>query len=142
MAQVIFIFSAIGLCIAVYSLLHNQGFASGEFCTIGERLNCDVVNKGPYSKIFGIPVAFIGVLGYLFLSLAAGMKWKRSQDKSLGGFLVLASTFGFFFSVYLTNIELFVLKTWCVLCLSSQALIFLIFLCSLWLWHNERKAQV
>ncbi len=128
---VILFLSLVGLAVSVYSLLHNQGFASGEFCTIGETLNCDIVNKGPFSQIAGVPVSFIGVLGYLFLSMAAAMKMAHPQDKGLTKFLLLSSVAGFLFSLYLTGLEAFVLHAWCLLCLTSQFLILVIlFLCS------------
>lgn len=130
--------SFLGLGVSVYSLLHNQGFASGEFCTIGEELNCDVVNKGPYSVIMGVPVSLIGVIGYLFLAVAAGMKLKNPADKSLTRFLTLASIGGFLFALYLSGIEAFILETWCLLCLTSQATIFVMAILSLLLLVKEK----
>lgn len=130
--------SILGLGVSVYSLLHNQGFASGEFCTIGEELNCDVVNKGPYSVMFGIPVSLIGVIGYLFLAIAAGMKIKNPTDKSLTRFLAVASIGGFFFALYLSGIEAFILETWCLLCITSQATILLIAILSILLMKKEK----
>ncbi len=129
----------LGLGVSVYSLLHNQGFASGEFCTIGEKLNCDVVNKGPYSTIGVIPVSLIGVIGYLFLAAAAGMKLKNPKDKGLTRFLSLASTGGFLFALYLSGIEAFILETWCLLCLTSQVTILLIAIFSLLLTRKEKQ---
>ncbi len=132
--------SLLGLAISLYSLLHNQGFASGEFCTIGETLNCDVVNKGPFSTIAGVPVALIGVLGYLFLAIAAWMKLRNVQDKSLTKFLLAASFGGFLFSLYLTGLEAFVLDTWCLLCLTSQAVILAILILCIFL-STELRAK-
>ena len=135
----LFILSLIGFGISMYSLLHNQGFASGEFCTIGETLDCDVVNKGPYSVIMGIPVSLIGVIGYLFLAVAAGMKLKNPTDKSLTAFLTLASIGGFLFALYLSGIEAFILETWCLLCLTSQATISVMTILSLLLTSKEKQ---
>ena len=135
----LFVLSLLGLGVSIYSLLHNQGFASGEFCTIGEELNCDVVNKGPYSIMFGIPVSLVGVIGYLFLAVAAAMKLKNPQDKSLTKFLTLASIGGFLFALYLSGIEAFILETWCLLCLVSQATILTIAIFSVLLTVNEHK---
>lgn len=131
--------SILGLGVSIYSLLHNQGFASGEFCTIGEKLNCDVVNKGPYSIMLGIPVSLIGVIGYFFLAVASGLKLKDPTDKSLTKFLTLASVGGFLFALYLSGIEAFILETWCLLCLTSQATILLIAILSVLLTYKERR---
>lgn len=131
------VIAAIGLVVATYSFFHNQGFASGEFCKVGETFDCDVVNKGPYSKIFGVPVSLIGILGYAFLFAAAWLKRREPKDRLLTAFLVGPATLGFGFTLYLTGLEAFVLQTWCLLCLTSQALMALIFFCTLGVWYTE-----
>ncbi len=135
--SIIVILSLAGLAIAGYSFAHNRSFASGSFCTINASFNCDIVNKGPYSELFGVPVALIGVAGYLFLAAAAMMR--QPSDSGLLGFLVLGSGGGFAFSGYLSGIEAFVLETWCLLCLTSQALIALIFASAVFLWFKRKK---
>ena len=30
-------------------------------------MNCDLANRGTYSNVFGIPVALIGIMGYVAL---------------------------------------------------------------------------
>lgn len=133
----------IGLAAAGYSLAHHYDAASGAFCTLNETFDCDVVNRGPYSEMYGVPVALFGVLGYVFLLAAAAMKWKWREDRMLSGFLVLASAGGFAFSAYLSSIEAFVLDTWCLLCLTSQASIFIILIASLVIalreWRKRRS---
>ena len=115
------IFSLIGLGLSLYSFLHFKGFAAGEFCTISETVNCDLVNKGPFSKIFGIPVSLIGVLGYGFLFVGSIIKRKKQDaDQELTIFLLAASYGALGFSLYLTYIEAFILNAWCVICVTSQ----------------------
>ncbi len=138
--KIILFFSLLGLGISVYSLLHTVGLTSGEFCSLNETINCDVVNKGPYSTIFGIPVALIGVLGYVFLAMAAGMKMRQPDDRQLAYFLIIASTGGLMFSLYLTSLEAFVLHTWCALCVTSQLIMLTIFLLSLTLVHKTSES--
>lgn len=118
--------SVVGLGIALYTFLHNQGFATGEFCTLSETVNCDVVNKGPYSRFLGIPVSAIGVIGYLFLLAASIFKYRQPNDKELTKFLALASAVGLLFSFYLTGLEAFILHAWCILCVTSQVIILLL----------------
>lgn len=122
--KIIVFFSFFGLLISLYSWLHNQGFAQGEFCKLDDVFDCDVVNKGPFSKIMGIPVSLIGVLGYGFLFAGSIIKIRNMYDHQLTLFLLLASIGGFTFSIYLTALEAFVLKIWCLLCLTSQIIIF------------------
>lgn len=112
--------SLVGIGVSAYSLAHHYDFVSGAICTINDTLNCDVVNKGPYSEIFGIPVALLGVLGYGGMLLSAILRRRNPEDKGLTWFLGLAVLGGLAFSFYLTGIEAFIIKAWCLLCITSQ----------------------
>jgi uncharacterized membrane protein len=71
----------------------------------------------------GIPVAAIGVLGYgLLLALST---YYRSRVETPAR-LLWASLAGLAFALYLTYVEAYVLETWCILCVSSLALISII----------------
>ena len=69
----------------------------------------------------GVPVALIGILGYLAI-LAFATVYREKAETPL--VLAIASVGGLGFSVYLTYIEARVLGVWCMLCLSSLVLIF------------------
>lgn len=113
-------FSTIGLGLSSYAFLHNRGFVSGSLCTINATINCDIVNKGPFSEFFGVPVALIGFIGFLFLLVGSILKQKAPNDRSLTLFLFGIACAGFGFSVYLTSIEATILHAWCLVCVSSQ----------------------
>ncbi len=135
------ILSLIGVAISTYSFLHNKGFVSGEICVIGESLDCDVVNQGPYSKLFGIPVSLIGIIGYAFLFVGSVMKRNDQKDEGLTRFLLLASLGGLLFSFYLSGIEAFILQTWCLVCLISQLVILLITILAGKVYLLEKKSE-
>lgn len=135
----ILIVAGMGVIISGYSLASHYSLASTKFCSLSETINCDLVNKSSYAEIGGIPVALMGVIGYLFLLVAAFMKKRHLRDVSLSLFLVVTSAFAFLFSLYLTGIEAFVLLAWCLLCLASQAVIFVILLASLWEYRLSKK---
>ena len=101
-----------------------------------------MVNQGPYSQLFGIPVALIGIIGYLLLALAAGLKMKNPEDKSLSAFLLLASLGGFLFALYLSGLEAFVLHAWCIVCLTSQGLITALLVLSILNFLGEKNKNV
>lgn len=133
----IILLAMIGMGVSLYSFLHNQGFAEGEFCNINDTFNCDVVNKGPYSDVFGVPVSLIGVIGYGFIALGGFLKWRKLEDRSLTRFLLIATIGGFLFSLYLSSIEAFVLDTWCLVCLTSQVLIILLMIAAATLYRSK-----
>ena len=86
----------------------------------------------------GIPVALLGILGYLLiLSLATVYREKAETPFILGG----VTLGGLGFALYLTYIEGFVLHAWCILCLSSLALMTSVAALSLWNAARELKAQ-
>ena len=47
------------------SLYHHYGTSATSYCDIGENFNCDIVNRSTYSTVAGVPVALIGIAGYL-----------------------------------------------------------------------------
>lgn len=112
-----------GIVVSSFSLQHHYRKDKTTFCDIGENFSCDIVNRSPYSKIMGIPVALIGILGYLSLLALATFYREKAETP---GMLLLAATFGLGFAIYLTYIEAYVLATWCILCLSSLTVIVLI----------------
>lgn len=125
----IIILSAIGAAFAGYAMAHKTGFASGAICDINATFSCDVVNKGPYSEVAGIPVALLGIIGYVFFGIAAALKLRTPGDKTVTDFLFYSVFFGLLFTLYLTGIEAFVLKAFCIVCLGSQTAMLAIFAC-------------
>jgi uncharacterized membrane protein len=112
-----------GATVSSVSLYHHYGKDKTTYCDFGENFNCDVVNRSAYSTVAGIPVALIGILGYLSLMALATFYRDKAETP---GMLLLAATLGLGFAFYLTYIEAYVLATWCILCLSSLTVIVLI----------------
>lgn len=113
-------FALAGIVVSSISLYHHFGTSKTSFCNFGESFNCDVVNRSTYSTVLGVPVALIGVLGYLLILALATVYRGKGEAPVM---LVIASTGGLSFALYLTYIEKFVLQAWCVLCLTSLALV-------------------
>ncbi len=92
-------------------------------CRINDKWDCGVVNHSPYAEIDHVPVAAIGIAGYLFIAVLALL---RRRGWVLGAVIV-----GLAFALYLTHIEKDVLGVWCLYCVISQAIIALITLLSI-----------
>ena len=84
-------------------------------CSINEKWDCGIVNHSPYAVMYGVPVAAIGIAGYLLIAILAFLRQR--------GLLLLATAIGMAFALYLTNIEAHVLGVWCLYCVISQFLI-------------------
>jgi vitamin-K-epoxide reductase (warfarin-sensitive) len=115
--------AAAGIAVSSVSLYHHFGSSKTSYCDFGENFNCDIVNRSTYSTFFGMPDALIGIVGYAGLLTLATLYRTRTRTPIL---LLIASFAGLSFALYLTYIEAFVLATWCILCLSSLAMIFVI----------------
>jgi len=87
-------------------------------CSINERWDCGIVNHSPYAMLFGVPVAVIGIAGYLLLGALAFMKAYRMT--------LVAALGGLGFALYLAHIESKVLGVWCIYCVISLAVISLV----------------
>lgn len=112
-----------GVIDSTIALQRHYAKSATQFCEIGDQFNCDIVNRSQYSTIEGIPVAAIGILGYALLFLLSTL-WRTRPETT--NRLLGASITGLVFALHLTYIEAHELMTWCMLCLVSQGLIFLI----------------
>lgn len=117
------ILSVAGIAVSAISLQRHYAKSATEFCDINQKFSCDIVNRSEQSTVEGIPVAAIGVLGYAALFVLSSFRKSRVETPNL---LLGAAIAGLLFALYLTYVEAYELMTWCILCLISQCLIFLI----------------
>ena len=87
-------------------------------CSINEKWDCGIVNHSPYAEVFHIPVAAIGIVGYLVL---ARLAFTRRRV-----LLLVFAIVGLGFSLYLTGIERYVLQVYCLYCVTSLGIIALL----------------
>jgi len=109
--------------------LHVHYSTETQPCSINEKWDCGVVNHSPFAEIAHIPVAAIGIAGYLAL---AGLAFLRQRALTF-----LSAGVGLGFSLWLTFIEEYVLLVWCLYCVISQVIIALITLLSLYWLAQE-----
>ena len=109
-----------GVAVSSTSLYHHFSKSKTSFCDINETFNCDLVNRSPYSTVLGVPVALIGILGYLLILGLATVYREKAETPAM---LLIVSAMGLGFALYLAYIEAHVLGAWCILCLTSLTLI-------------------
>jgi uncharacterized membrane protein len=84
-------------------------------CSINEKWDCGIVNHSPYALFHGVPVAVIGIAGYVLLGLlAAGKAYP---------WMLPFVTVALVFAIHLADIEALVLGVWCVYCAISLGVI-------------------
>jgi vitamin-K-epoxide reductase (warfarin-sensitive) len=134
--NVVAILAVCGVAVSSVSLQHHYATSKTAYCDIGQTFNCDIVNRSAYSTVLGVPVALIGMLGFAALAGLATVYRERGEVPSL---LLGGSVAGLAFALYLTYIEGHILAVWCILCLSSLALIVAITLVSGVIWHRTHR---
>jgi uncharacterized membrane protein len=119
--QAIVLLALVGLLVATYLWLYKIGVLGELKCGTG---SCEYVQTSPYAEVLGVPVAFIGVVGYvvLFLVGLAGLQPRFQEDRRVTTLLAVLATVGFGFTLYLTAIELFVLHAICRWCVGSAVI--------------------
>ena len=120
--------TVIGLGVATYlTVVHYVGF-SALACTGGHggHSSCQTVQSSQWSKLAGVPVALIGLLGYIAI---LGSLFVRDRDDTRLATLGL-TTIGFGFSAYLTYREAASIHAYCEWCLSSAVILTILFGCA------------
>jgi uncharacterized membrane protein len=123
MKHVLVLLTVLGIVVSALALREHYRTEGDAPCSINERWDCGIVNHSPYAVLAGIPVAILGIVGYLLMGALA---WRRAYGSVLAAALV-----GLAFSLYLARIEAHVLGVWCIYCVISLGDISLITLLAL-----------
>jgi uncharacterized membrane protein len=115
--------AVIGLGVAIYlTYIHYAGIKP--VCTAGT--SCLKVQSSVWSKLAGVPVALMGLIGYVGI-LGSLVLPDREQTRQATLVLTLI---GFGFSGYLTYRELFSIHAICEWCASSAVILTLLMICA------------
>jgi uncharacterized membrane protein len=119
------VIATVGLGVASYlTYVHYSGHPP--VCTAGG--SCLKVQTSIYSKLAGVPVALMGLIGYIAI-LASLL----APECETSRFATLAFTVaGFGFSAYLTYRELFSIHAVCEWCASSAVIMTILMLLAVW----------
>ncbi len=95
--------------------------------------DCGSVNNSSYSMLYGIPVAYLGFLSYLAITVLGLVLILKKREINWINYLIFGTTLvGMLFSGYLTYIELGVLKAICLYCVISAIIMTALFVISLY----------
>jgi uncharacterized membrane protein len=79
--------------------------------------SCETVQSSRWAKLDGIPVAVLGLIGYIVIVLSLRVRGELGRAAGFG-----VAVIGFGFSMYLTYRELFTIKAICQWCVASAIL--------------------
>ena len=131
MRYVILILAVAGVVVSALALQVHYSTGT-EPCDINAKWDCGIVNHSSFSAIARIPVAAIGIAGYLVLGCLGFARLRFAT--------FLAALLGFLFAFRLSMIEEYGLGVWCLYCAISQAIIALILLLSIGWFVTEYLA--
>ena len=120
------VLAVIGLGVASYlTYVHYSGIPP--LCSTTHN-TCLKVQTSIYSELAGVPVALIGLIGYLTI-LTSLLVPQREETRFASMAFVLV---GFGFSAYLTSREALSLHEYCEWCLSSAGILTVLLPLSIW----------
>jgi uncharacterized membrane protein len=119
------VLALIGLGVASYlTYVHYSGIKPA--CSLGG--SCEKVQTSAYSHLAGVPVALMGLIGYV--SILAVLLLPDSERTRFA--TVAVTTLGFGFSLYLTYREVFSIHAICEWCVSSAVIMTLLVALAVW----------
>ena len=113
--RLIFMLSLLGLGVSSF-LFYEYSIAGSIICPTGG--GCDIVRASPYSLFLGISIPILGIVFYLAMAVLAVVRSQASSRKMLFYLQLLIAVAGVGFGIYLTLLEIFVIRAicfWCVL---------------------------
>ncbi len=114
--------AAAGLAVALY-LTYVETTNTQAVC--GLVGNCNEVQASPFARLFGVlPVGLLGAIGYVAVAAAwAAGRFGRGPWVRVAPLAILGMTlFGVLFSIYLTYLELFIIRAVCIWCVTSAVI--------------------
>lgn len=134
MRYLILVLAIAGMIVSGLALKVHYDDPGKEPCSINDKWDCGVVNHSPYAVMLGVPVAALGIAGYLLIA-ALGVARQKT-------WLLISVLVALAFTLYLTNIERSVLEVWCLYCVISQGIIVILALLSIgWVVASRRSAS-
>jgi uncharacterized membrane protein len=128
--KIILIIALLGLSDAIYLLIIK--LTSNKALCVPGLGDCWSVNNSIYSEWNGIPISVFGMLAYISIILLLTFLDRVSFLKNFNHIFVLGiSLIGFIFSIYLTYLQIAVIKAICPFCIISAITMTTVFVLSI-----------
>jgi vitamin-K-epoxide reductase (warfarin-sensitive) len=115
MRVILILLAAVGILASSLALREHYRTYGDSPCSINDKWDCGIVNHSPYAILLGVPVADIGIAGYLLMAILA---FRRAYRLLLVALLIALG-----FSLFLAHIEAHILGVWCIYCVASLAVV-------------------
>jgi uncharacterized membrane protein len=118
-------------------LLWKHWTGGSSFCQAG---GCDLVTQGEYAVVSGIPLATVGLVGYLALLALSGLAAVFGSRRIVGAIIAI-SGIGVLVSAFLLYLQVAVIRAICAWCILSAFTIASIFILSVLLLRQLRYQE-
>jgi uncharacterized membrane protein/protein-disulfide isomerase len=146
----LYVLAAIGLAVAgilissflayshyrIHTDVHYQSF-----CALSKAINCDTVSQSPYSVWWGLPLAVWGGVVYSFILILVLFSAAPSARRRRVWTIILVVAFlCSLASVGFAGLSVFFIGSWCILCIATYVINFLLFFLS-WIIRKRFHAE-
>jgi uncharacterized membrane protein len=136
--KIILIIALLGLSDAIYLLIIK--LTSNKALCVPGLGDCWSVNNSIYSEWNGIPISVFGMLAYISIILLLTFLNRVSFLKNFNHIIVLGiSLIGFIFSIYLTYLQIAVIKAICPFCIISAITMTTVFVLSIFYFFETQN---
>lgn len=119
------VLTVVGVAVAAYMTIYK--WTANDSMCLGSG-ECATVNASPYSEVYGIPVALVGLVGYLAILAILWLETRQKFFKENGPLMIFGlGLTGFAFNIYLVYLEFYVIKALCPFCVASQITMTILF---------------
>jgi uncharacterized membrane protein len=108
-------------------------------CTI--LAGCNTVINSEFASLFGLPLAYLGLLYYIFLAILINFTIKNNKIYWLQ-ILTLTTLSGFFMSGYFVYLQLFEIGSICIYCMASALTSTLLFILTSIIYFTKKRAAI
>lgn len=120
--------AALGMLVSIYMTIYK--LTENPNMCLGNG-GCSTVNSSIFSEISGIPVALVGVGGYLAILVLLLLEDRIGFLKNNGTMAIFGlALVGFLFTLYLVYVELALIHALCPFCITSQVTMTVLFILS------------
>ena len=125
------------------------GFADASYLTVEHFANaippcttsgCETVLTSAYSEILGVPVALLGALYYLTISIGI-FAYLESKNEKLIRYALLLTPIGFLMSLWFISAMTFIIHSYCQYCLGSATTSTILFVTALYVFSKYRSTD-
>ncbi|MDB5224410.1 MAG: vitamin epoxide reductase family protein [Candidatus Adlerbacteria bacterium] len=101
---------------------------------------CEKVLTSPYSNFYDVPLAYLGLVYYVYMVCLAVLLAFDPTSKGLRWGMMLYATIGLAFSIFFELFQFFVIGALCMYCAISATVALVLF--GLALWHIKSTKKI